>query len=202
MVRSYQDFQPDCEYRQGETQDIIELKLKDFRKEQLKVTFGTNRTLTICGERPLEGTRWIRFRKEFTPPKDCNANEIRARLSSGILYVTIPKKIVQQVPQQDQARPVQQASAIQHEGKLEQESSRSTEAAETFTAKESGPGDVTTPTENATSPRAGPKSFIPRLKMGRKTVMKVAASVTVLSLLFIILLFMFKYYAPMVNIVN
>ncbi|XP_021282414.1 inactive protein RESTRICTED TEV MOVEMENT 2-like [Herrania umbratica] len=202
MVRSFQDFQPDFIYQQGETQDIIELKLKDFRRDQLRVTFGTNGTLTICGERPVEGTRWIRFRKEFTPPKDCKANEIRARLSSGILYVTIPKKVVQQVPQQDQARPVQQASAIQNEGKLKQESSRSTEAAETFTTKESGPEDVTTPTENATLPRASPKSFISGLKMGRKTAMKVAASVTMLSLLFIVLFFMFKYYAPMVNIVN
>ncbi|XWS42703.1 hypothetical protein CRYUN_Cryun16bG0036900 [Craigia yunnanensis] len=164
--------------------------LLDFRKEQLKVYFGSNGVLTVSGERSLQGTRWIRFRKEFNPPKGCKANDIRTRLSSGILYITIPKKITPQISQREPLTPVQQASSpIQDKGKLKQESSQRKEADEIFTAKQSsGARDVTTtPTENATLPKAGPKSFISRLKMGRKTAVKVVASVTVLSLLFTML---------------
>ncbi|OMO62645.1 hypothetical protein COLO4_32970 [Corchorus olitorius] len=146
MARSYQDFEPDHHYRKGEVHDIIELQVKDFRKEHLKVNFGSNGVLTITGERPVEGHRWIRFRKEFNPPKDCKSNEIRARLSS---------------------------------------------------AKQQS--DVAMPTENgALQPTAGPKSFVSRLKMGRKTAMKVGASVIVLALLFAVLFYVLKYYATMI----
>ncbi|OMO67918.1 hypothetical protein CCACVL1_20201 [Corchorus capsularis] len=195
MARSYQDFEPDHHYRKGEVHDIIELQVKDFRKEHLKVNFGSNGVLTITGERPVEGHRWIRFRKEFNPPKDCKSNEIRARLSSGILYLTIPKKVVQQ----DQVTPVQQGSQVQDKGKLKQESSKSNKegADQGFTAKQQS--DVAMPTENgALQPTAGPKSFVSRLKMGRKTAMKVGASVIVLALLIAVMFYVLKYYATMI----
>ena len=175
--------------------------LLDFRKDQLKVQFDSNGVLTVSGERPLQGTRWLRFRKEFNPPKECKANEIRARLSSGILYITLPKKVTAQVPQQDTGTPVRQASSpIQDIGKLKQEiSSQSKEAADTFTAKQSGARDViTSPNENATLLKARPKSFISRLKMERRTAMKVVASVTLLGLLFTMLFYVFKFYAPLI----
>ncbi|XVF30767.1 hypothetical protein REPUB_Repub16aG0087100 [Reevesia pubescens] len=201
MSRSYLDFEPDCQYKEGEVHDIIEFQVKDFKKEQLKVHLGSNGILTVSGERPLEGTRWIRFRKEFDPPKECKANEARARLSSGILFITIPKKITPQVPRQDPVTPVQQVpTPIQDEGKLKQEiSSHGKEAAETLTAKQSGAADVmTSPNEIATFPKAGPKSFISRLKMERNTAMKVVASVILLALLFTVLFYVFKFYAPMI----
>ncbi|XWS57876.1 hypothetical protein CRYUN_Cryun09bG0210900 [Craigia yunnanensis] len=198
MSRSYQDFEPDYQYRK-EAHDIIEFQVKDFKKDHLKVR-QKNGVITVSGERNLDGTTWIRFRKEFNTPKECKANEIRARLSSGILYITIPSEVTPQVPQQDPITPVQQASSpIQYKEKLEQEiSSQSKEAADTFTAKHSGARDVmASPNENATLPKARPQSFISRLKMERKTAMKVVASVTVLALLFTTLFYVFKFYAPM-----
>ncbi|XVE62550.1 hypothetical protein DITRI_Ditri06bG0126800 [Diplodiscus trichospermus] len=201
-ARSYLELVPEYQNREGEAHDIIEFQVKDFKKEQLKVQFRSNGVLTVSGERPLEGTRRIRFQKEFNTPKDCKANEIRARLSSGILNITIPKKTAPQISQEDALTAVQQASPpIQDKGKLKQESSQSEEDDDAFTAKQS-PSDawdeMATPTENATLPNAGSKSFISRLKIGRKTAMKVVASVTVLSLLFSLLFYMYKYYAPMI----
>ncbi|KAG8478866.1 hypothetical protein CXB51_028715 [Gossypium anomalum] len=190
MSRSYQDLEPDCQYKEGEAQYTIEFHVKHFRKDQLRVHFGSNNVLTVSGERPLEGSKWTRFRKEFTIPKDCKANEIRARFSSGFLYITIPKKIA--YSQQDSLTPMQSLPPVEDKGKLKQENniSQSREAA--------GEGTTGAPTENAISPQTRPKWFISKLKMESKTAMKIGASLTVAILLFIVLFYAFKLYDPMI----
>ncbi|MBA0618649.1 hypothetical protein Godav_027962 [Gossypium davidsonii] len=196
MSRSYQDYEPDCQYKEGEAQDLIEFHVKHFRKDQLKVHFGSNNVLTVSGERPLEGSKWTRFRKEFTIPKDCKANEIRARFSSGFLYITIPKKIA--YSQQDSLTTMQHGESasslppVEDKGKLKQENniSQSREAA--------GEGTTGAPTENAISPQARPKWFISKLKMESKTAMKIGASLTVAALQFIVLFYAFKLCDPMI----
>lgn len=164
--------------------------------DQLKVYFGSNRVVTVSGERPLQlhGTTtstWIRFRKEFNIP-ECKSNEIRARLSFGILYITIPKKIaLPQISHQehDPLTPVQQptpSSSRQDKGNLKQDSSSQSEEDddEVFPDEQSSPagaGDVMTePIKNVAPLKAAPKYFISRLKMGRKTAVQVVAGVAVL----------------------
>lgn len=168
--------------------------LSDFKKDQLKVHFGSNNVLTVSGERPLEGSKWIRFRKEFTTPKDCKANKIRARFGSGLLYITIPKEIA--YSQQDSVTSTQHGESasslppVEDKGKVKQENdiSQSGEAA--------GEGSTGAPTENAISPKARPS---PKwLKMDSKTAMKIGASLTVAALLLIVLFYASKLYDPMV----
>ncbi|KAE8663123.1 putative Annexin 8 [Hibiscus syriacus] len=190
MARSYQDFEPDCQYRKGEAQDIIEFQLKDFKKDQLKVHFGSNGVITVSGERPVEGGKWIQFRKEFTTPKDCKATEIRARFSSGFLYVTIPKKIVSShVSQKDPLPPVQQATTASPSSSPVQHRQIGN-----VTGKSSGGVAA----ENAVSSTARPNGSIWRLKMEGKTAVMIGASlVIVIGLLFVVLFYVFKYYDPM-----
>ncbi|KAK8712996.1 hypothetical protein V6N13_148224 [Hibiscus sabdariffa] len=199
MFRSYQDFEPDCQYKKGEAQDIIEFQLKDFRKDQLRVHFGSNGVITVSGEQPVEGGKWIRFRKEFTTPNDCKATEIRARFSSGFLYITIPKKVASsQVSQEDPLTPVQQAgtaspsSPVQEKGKLKQENS----------VRQSGEvgreSSTAAAAENAVSSTARPKWSISRHKMQGKTALKMGAGLVIVAgLLFIVLFYVFKFYDPM-----
>ncbi|XP_039000125.1 inactive protein RESTRICTED TEV MOVEMENT 2-like [Hibiscus syriacus] len=174
MSRSYIDFQPDCQYKEGEAQDIIEFQLKDFRKDQLKVHFGNNGVLTISGERPLEGSKWIRFCKEFATPKDCKPTEIRARFSTS-LYITIPKEIT----------PLQVATTVvQGKGKLEQERS----------IRQSG--DVAGESVTGISKMARHEWSISRLKIDGKTAMKIGASLIVAAMPFIVLFHVFKFKIP------
>ncbi|GMI65055.1 hypothetical protein HRI_000174800 [Hibiscus trionum] len=187
MFRSYQDFQPDCHYKEGEAHDIIEFQLKDFKKDQLKVHFGSNGVLTVSGERPLDGSKWVRFCKEFATPKDCKPTEIRARFSTS-LYITIPKH----VSQQDPPPPVQQEttalplSPVRDEGKLKQSNSNRE-------SREVADDSVTSaPTENAISSMASPKRSITWLKVKGETTMKIGASLIVAGMLFIVLFYVFK----------
>ncbi|KAK8634236.1 hypothetical protein V6N13_015064 [Hibiscus sabdariffa] len=176
MSRSYQDFEPDCQYKEGEAQDIIEFQLKDFRKDQLRVHFGSNGVITVSGEWPLEGGKWTRFRKEFATPTHCNTAEIRARLSSGFLYITIPKTFASShVSQPDSLPLMQQAAKV----------SPSSAFGESVT------GAVT---ENVTSPMARPS----RLKMQGKTAMKIGTCLIVAAVLFMVLFYVFKFYDPMI----
>jgi hypothetical protein len=46
----------------------------------------------ITGERPIDGTLRCRFRKQIKIPKNCKTDEIRAKLSGGILQIILPKQ--------------------------------------------------------------------------------------------------------------
>ncbi|KAF7820310.1 inactive protein RESTRICTED TEV MOVEMENT 2-like [Senna tora] len=90
--RFYEIFEPYCKWNTHEAQDILEVHLKGFRKEQLKVQTNNKGILKIHGERPLDATKWSRFQKELKLDKNCNPNDIRAKFSRDILSITIPKK--------------------------------------------------------------------------------------------------------------
>lgn len=70
-----------------------------FKKEHLKVHLDHYGNLRTSGERPVNGNRWRRFRKEFRIPDDCNPSEIRAKFENGILTLTLPKLISEEPAQ-------------------------------------------------------------------------------------------------------
>jgi Hsp20/alpha crystallin family len=67
-----------------------------FRKEHIKVMINNTGKLIVTGERPVADNKWIRFRKEFQTPKDCNQDSIRAKLENGSVYITLPKVVLDQ----------------------------------------------------------------------------------------------------------
>ncbi|KAE8711616.1 hypothetical protein F3Y22_tig00110283pilonHSYRG00093 [Hibiscus syriacus] len=164
MSLSYQQCEPEFQYHKGEDHDIVEFHVKDFRKDQLRVHMSRNGVLTVSGERPHDGTKRIRFHKEFNPPNDCKPDQIRAKLSSGVLFITIPKKrLSPQSPGQDPQTQVHRTS-----------------------------------NGNVALPKIETKSFISRLKIKRKAAMKVVAGVAMLSLMFIVVFYVYKVYAPVI----
>jgi len=64
-----------------------------LKKEHLKIQINNSGVLTITGGCPVDQTKTIRFMKETKVAKDCKRNEIRAKFSKGVLYVTMPKTI-------------------------------------------------------------------------------------------------------------
>lgn len=62
-----------------------------LKKEHLKIQINNNGILTINGGCPVDQTKSIRFLKETKVAKNCRRNEIRAKFSKGVLYVTMPK---------------------------------------------------------------------------------------------------------------
>ncbi|CAH2046805.1 unnamed protein product [Thlaspi arvense] len=88
----YEEIEPFCRWRRSEDIDTLELHLPPgFKKDHLKLQINNNGILTITGGSPVDQTKSILFRKETKVAKNCRRNEIRAKFSKGVLYVTMPK---------------------------------------------------------------------------------------------------------------
>jgi hypothetical protein len=66
--------------------------LAGFKREEIRVLVDNHGHLRTRGERPVTGTRWSRFQKDFKLPDNCNADGIRAKFESETLTITLPKK--------------------------------------------------------------------------------------------------------------
>ncbi|KAL3573787.1 hypothetical protein D5086_024400 [Populus alba] len=181
---SYEDFEPYCKWRIEEGQYTLEVHLHGFGKEQLRVQVSSNGGMIITGERRVNESRWTRFRKEIKLPKACNANEVRAKLSTGILYIVMPKKITLPSSDQDQVN--------QENGQSGPKINQDTVAKDTATENLDGSAENNKmTTENATMLTTRPlTSFVMqlrdsffRLQMRKKIGMNVAVAVALILLL-------------------
>ncbi|KAJ6757480.1 HEAT SHOCK PROTEIN 26 [Salix koriyanagi] len=68
------------------------MKPTKFKKQHLRILVEKPGVVTITGERPLDGTRRNRFRKQIKIPRNCKTEEIRAMLSGGVLQIRLPKQ--------------------------------------------------------------------------------------------------------------
>ncbi|XP_044378133.1 inactive protein RESTRICTED TEV MOVEMENT 2 [Triticum aestivum] len=91
-ARTYVDFVPSHDLVEDTGKHTLVVNLPGFKKEHLRVQIDNYGRLRVSGERPLEGTQWSRFRKEFQVPEGCDAGGIRARFEKdGVLNVTMPR---------------------------------------------------------------------------------------------------------------
>ncbi|KAM3315353.1 hypothetical protein ACQJBY_033838 [Aegilops geniculata] len=91
-ARTYVDFVPSHDLVEDAAKQTLVVNLPGFKKEHLRVQIDNYGRLRVSGERPLEGTQWSRFRKEFQVPEGCDAGGIRARFEKdGVLHVTMPR---------------------------------------------------------------------------------------------------------------
>ncbi|KAL3625119.1 hypothetical protein CASFOL_030573 [Castilleja foliolosa] len=89
----YEEFEPFCKWQRNEDRDILEINLKDFKKEQLRVQISNHGMLKISGERQLvNSSTKEKFYKEIPVPNNAyDTQAIHAKLIAGWLYITMPK---------------------------------------------------------------------------------------------------------------
>lgn len=88
-----------------ETNDahVFKADLPGLAKEEVKVTVEDGNTLQITGERNKEGVdkndKWHRversqskFLRRFRLPDNTNVDAVKAKVTNGVLTVTVPKK--------------------------------------------------------------------------------------------------------------
>ncbi|KAG0615932.1 hypothetical protein M758_5G077200 [Ceratodon purpureus] len=82
---------------------VFKADLPGLTKEEVKVTVEDGNTLQITGERMKEGVdkndKWHRversqskFLRRFRLPENTNIDAVKAKVSHGVLTVTVPKK--------------------------------------------------------------------------------------------------------------
>ncbi|KAK9138146.1 hypothetical protein Sjap_008740 [Stephania japonica] len=93
--RSYEEFQPKITWKLEEC-PVYELTVPDFKKEHLNVKLDqAGGILKINGERPLGGNRWQQFSKTIPVSKDSKINDFNAKLSNGVLRISLPKTVTE-----------------------------------------------------------------------------------------------------------
>ncbi|XP_050237548.1 uncharacterized protein LOC126687166 [Mercurialis annua] len=90
-ARATVDFEPYCTWQRDQERDTLMIHLQGFKKDQLRIQLSNLGVMAITGERPIEDNKTSRFRKEVKITKDYKTNEIHAKMSGGILYITMPK---------------------------------------------------------------------------------------------------------------
>jgi len=89
--RVFEDFEPAVEWKlAGEEQDVVEISLPGFRKDQVRVQVDNHGVLRAIGERPTRGGRWARFKKDLRLPDNCDTDGVRARFEGEKLIITLP----------------------------------------------------------------------------------------------------------------
>ncbi|KAL6129557.1 hypothetical protein ACLB2K_072907 [Fragaria x ananassa] len=103
--QSYEDFEPFCKWQKHEENDILQVHLPGFRRQEIRLQFNDAGILTISGKQGSSNgdetssttttAMRSRFRKEINISGNCRADQIRAKFSRGILSITVPKEVVQ-----------------------------------------------------------------------------------------------------------
>ncbi|KAG8049330.1 hypothetical protein GUJ93_ZPchr0009g1726 [Zizania palustris] len=91
--RVYEELDPAVEWKQvGDDQDVVEISLPGFRKEQVRVQVDNHGVLRATGERPpaTRGGKWVRFKKDLRIPDNCDADAVRARFEDQKLTIVLP----------------------------------------------------------------------------------------------------------------
>lgn len=90
--RTFEDFDPAVEWSRAAEADAVKITLPGFKREEIRVLVDNHGHLRTRGERPVAGSRWSRFQKDFKLPDNCNVDGIRAKFESETLTITLPKK--------------------------------------------------------------------------------------------------------------
>ncbi|XP_062209372.1 inactive protein RESTRICTED TEV MOVEMENT 2-like [Phragmites australis] len=90
--RTYEEYDPTVEWSRAAEADTVKISLPGFKKEELQVVVDSHGHMQARGTRPVAGTRWSRFQKDFKLPQNCNVDGIRAKFENETLTITLPKK--------------------------------------------------------------------------------------------------------------
>ncbi|KAI4323711.1 hypothetical protein L6164_023296 [Bauhinia variegata] len=101
----YEEFQPKLELTETPEAHILHVHIPGFTRDQVKIRYvGSNKTLSISGEK-LEGdNKWSRFSEAIPVPVNCEVNRLGAKFDKGILHITMPKKFITPVVPKDELK--------------------------------------------------------------------------------------------------
>ncbi|KAA8518394.1 hypothetical protein F0562_015723 [Nyssa sinensis] len=175
---SYDDFEPLCNWRREKGSDTLVLHIPEFKKDQLKVQITNLGLLKISGVRQVDSTKVSRFYKEIRVPKDCNADEIQAKLIGNLLHIIMPKNS-NLVTQKDQPTSVQQPKVDENQPPSPDKSGGAGEESGGAVEKVVSRKNATMSGKVAIGLVSQQESSVSRLKRFMKVAMSVAVAVAV-----------------------
>ncbi|CAK8563142.1 unnamed protein product [Lathyrus sativus] len=86
---------PNSGWTEDSTSHYLLVDLPEFKKEDVKLQVDSSGRIVVKGERQASEQKRVRFHLSFPAPTDSEVDKIAGKFDGGILYVTLPKQIVQ-----------------------------------------------------------------------------------------------------------
>ncbi|GAU32819.1 hypothetical protein TSUD_208870, partial [Trifolium subterraneum] len=87
---------PNSGWTEDSTGHYLLVDLPEFVKEDVKLQVDSSGRIVVKGERQASEQKRVNFHLSFPAPEDAEVDKIAGKFDGGILYVTLPKRIVQE----------------------------------------------------------------------------------------------------------
>nr|ACJ85163.1 unknown [Medicago truncatula] len=91
-----EDIVPNSAWTEDSAAHYLVVDLPEFVKEDVKLQVDSSGRIVVKGERQASEQKRVRFHLSFPEPNDSEIDNIAGKFDGGILYVTLPKRIVQE----------------------------------------------------------------------------------------------------------
>ncbi|KAI5416803.1 uncharacterized protein LOC127073831 [Lathyrus oleraceus] len=91
----FEEIVPNSGWSEDSTSHYLLVDLPEFKKEDVKLQVDSSGRIVVKGERQASEQKRVRFHLSFPAPSDSEVDKIAGKFDGGILYVTLPKQIVQ-----------------------------------------------------------------------------------------------------------
>ncbi|GMN45694.1 hypothetical protein TIFTF001_014882 [Ficus carica] len=87
---------PSYDWSEDSKGHYLLVDLPGFKKNQVKIQIFSSGVIKVNGERPVNENKYVRFEQNFEVPKNSNSDGITAKFDGEILYITVPKHVVEE----------------------------------------------------------------------------------------------------------
>ncbi|CAJ2664497.1 unnamed protein product [Trifolium pratense] len=87
---------PNSGWTEDSTGHYLLVDLPEFVKEDVKLQVDSSGRIVVKGGRQASEQKRVNFHLSFPAPEDSEVDKIAGKFDGGILYVTLPKRIVQE----------------------------------------------------------------------------------------------------------
>ncbi|KAI4336035.1 hypothetical protein L6164_014611 [Bauhinia variegata] len=110
-----EDIVPSSAWSEDSTGHYLIVDLPGFKKEEVKLLVDSSGKITTRGEKQVSKEKRVRFVLSFPAPINSDVNNIAGKFDGEILYVTIPKRNVQETKESGAEK-----AASDHVGRAEE----------------------------------------------------------------------------------
>ncbi|KAL5544399.1 hypothetical protein UlMin_008183 [Ulmus minor] len=90
----FEEIEPSSQWTADKNSHYLLVELPGFKKEHVKIQVINSGHIKISGERLVHENRKLNFEKSYKVPENSNTDKITAKFDGEILYVTVPKQVV------------------------------------------------------------------------------------------------------------
>ncbi|KAL5544396.1 hypothetical protein UlMin_008180 [Ulmus minor] len=90
----FEEIVPSSQWTADKNGHYLHVELPGFKKEHVNIEVINSGRIKISGEKPVHESRKLHFEKSQEVPENSNLDKITAKFDGEILYVTVPKRVV------------------------------------------------------------------------------------------------------------